>query len=106
MSDLKQIVTEFLNNNRTIAEELMHEGYFVKNWDDYDGGIPFEFKGVDSYGGEGMGEEYWTVIEVRIPNQDETALVKLNGWYASYEGADYTGWSFVQPKQKTITVYE
>ena len=107
MSNLKQTVTDFLNGNRRIAEELMQEGDYQSDWGDWEGSLPFQFKSVDSFGGEGQGDEYWIVIVVRDPtNQDETLLVKLYGWYASYNGAEYEGWQFVTPRQKTITVYD
>lgn len=107
MSKLKQTVTDFLNSNRSSASELMHEGDYQSDWGNWDEQLPFEFKSVDSFGGEGCGDECWTVIEVRDPtNQDETLLVKLYGWYASYDGADYSDWQFVTPRQKTITVYD
>ena len=108
MTNLKQTVTEFLDNSSVMAEELMHEGRYGDNsWDNWDNQLPFEFKVVDSYGGEGQGTDFWTVIQVRLPGDDsETAFVKLHGWYTSYEGADYSGWKFVEPRQKTITVYD
>ena len=107
MTNLQQTVTDFLNNNRRIAEELMQEGDYQSSWVSWDEQLPFEFKSVDSYGGEDCGSEYWTVIEVRDPtNTEETLLVKLEGWYQSYNGADYSGWKFVTPKQKSITVYD
>lgn len=108
MTNLKQTVTEFLNNSSVMAEELMYGGrYGDDGWNNWDNQLPFEFRGVDSYGGEGQGTDYWTVIQVRLPGDDsETALVKLEGWYASYEGADYNDWRFVQSRQKTITVYD
>lgn len=107
MSNLKQTVTEFLNEKQKLAEELMYEGSYSEGWDNWSGKLPFEFKGVDSYGGEGQGTDFWTVIQVRLPGDDsETAFVKLHGWYTSYEGADYNGWQFVKPRQKTITVYD
>lgn len=105
MTNFKQIVTDFLNNNRRQAEELMFSSY-PKTWDKFDD-LPFEHQELDHHGGEGEGSDYWTVIEIRDPdNHDETYMIKLQGWYASYNGAEYESWSFVQPKQKTITVYE
>ena len=106
MTNLQQVVTDFLNNNPAIAEELMLEGIYSSAWDSWDE-LPFEFRTVDAYGGEGQGDTYYTVIEVRSnPDSDETLMVKFDGWYSSYDGADYTGWRFVKPKEKTITVYE
>lgn len=105
MSNLKQTVTDFLNDNRDIAQELMQDGCFQTDWDGAD--LPFEYRCVDGHGGEGQGDDFYTVIEVRSnPDSDETLLVKLYGWYASYDGANYEGWHFATPRQKTITVYD
>lgn len=114
MSNLKQTVTDFLNANTAIAEALMRlDSWDSKEWSSDNPAwrnetvIPFQYKFVSDFGGEGMGDEYWTVIEVRDPtNPDETLLVKLYGWYASYDGSNYSDWQFVTPRQKTITVYD
>ena len=103
MTDFKQLVTDYLNDNRSVCEELMYEGGYVKDWTKEDA---FEYKGVDSHGGEGKGSDFYSVILIRNPdNHDEQYYIKFQGWYASYNGAEYEGWSFVEPKQKTITVY-
>ncbi len=59
---------------------------------------------VKSYGGENCGSDYWSVV--KFTDDTGSVLVKFQGWYSSYHGADYEDWSFVEPKQKTITVYE
>ena len=105
MTDFKQQVTDYLNSNREVCKELTYEGGYVKDWsqDDND---PFEYKGVDSYGGEDQGSDFYSVILVRnLDDHDEQYYIKFQGWYASYYGAEYDNWSFVEPKQKTITVY-
>ena len=105
MTDFKQMVTDYLNGHQAICEELMYEGGYVKDWSQEDND-PFEYKGVDSYGGEGEGSDFYSVTLVRNPdNHDEQYYIKFQGWYASYAGAEYDSWSFVEPKQKTITVY-
>ena len=104
MTDFKQMVTDYLNNNRVVCEELMYEGDYVKGWQPDK--LPFEYKGVDSYGGEDQGSDFYTVILIRNPDShDEQYYIKFQGWYASYVGAEYDSWSFVEPKQKTITIY-
>ena len=104
MTDFKQLVKDYLNSNREICEELMYDAGYVKDWKSWD--LPFEYKSVDSYGGEGQGSDFYSVILIRNPvNHDEQYHIKFQGWYASYAGAEYEGWSFVEPKQKTITVY-
>ena len=104
MTDFKQMVTDYLNNNRAVCEELMHEYDYINDWES--DGLPFEYKCVDSYGGEDQGSDFYSVILIRNPvNHDEQCHTKFQGWYASYVGAEYDSWSFVEPKQKTITVY-
>ena len=105
MTNFKQQVTEYLNNNREICKEMMYEDGYSKDWsrDDND---PFEYKGVDSYDGEDQGSDFYSVILIRNPDDhDEQYHIKFQGWYASYDGAEYHNWSFVEPKQKTITIY-
>ena len=104
MTDFKQQVTDYLNSNREICEELMYDCGFVKDWES--DSLPFEYKSVDSYGGENQGSDFYSAILIRNPdNYDEQYYIKFQGWYASYNGAEYQDWSFVEPKQKTVTVY-
>ena len=105
MTDFKQLVTDYLNGSRSICADLMYGSVYVKNWSQRNND-PFEYKGVDSHGGEGQGSDFYSVILIRNPvNHDEQYHIKFQGWYASYGGAEYEGWSFVEPKQKTITIY-
>ena len=105
MTDFKELVKDYLNNNRAICAELMYEAGYAMDWES--GGLPFEYKGVDSYGGEDQGSDFYSVLLIRNPdNHDEQYYIKFQGWYTSYAGADYDDWSFVEPKQKTITVYD
>jgi hypothetical protein len=60
---------------------------------------------VDSYGGEGKGDEYWVVFSVT--DWGVTRHFRMDGWYASYSGAEFDGdLKEVAPKQKVITVWE
>ena len=104
MTDFKQMVTDYLNISIATCEELMYDGCYAMDWRSDE--LPFEFKGVDSYGGENQGSDFYSVILIRNPdNHDEQYHIKFQGWYASYSGAEYDSWSFVEPKQKTLTVY-
>jgi len=58
----------------------------------------------DSYGGEGQGEDFWSVYS--FSNGDRTVYVKFDGWYRSYSGAYLDSWFFVEPKEKVVVVYE
>jgi len=58
---------------------------------------------VDSYGGEGQGDEYWSVYEFTL--DEEKVYVKFNGYYQSYNGSEYDAYFFVEPKEKVVTEY-
>lgn len=103
MSNTKNIVKEYLNSNKDVVEEILMDSYYYKEYTSLEG-LPFSFKCVDSYGGEGCGDNFYTVIQIQ--DDEEEIFVKLQGWYSSYNGVEYESWKFVQPKQKTITVYE
>lgn len=64
-------------------------------------GLTFEFE--DRYGGEGQGDEYWSVY--KFSRGDEVVYVKFDGWYASYNGSEFNEWYFVEPQEKVITVF-
>lgn len=55
---------------------------------------------VDHFGGEGQGDDYWTVF--RIGDR----YFRMDGWYSSYEGHEYDGeLDEVYPKEVTRTEY-
>lgn len=65
-----------------------------------------ECKEIDQYGGEDKGSDWWSVKY--FPDHD--VYMKVEGYYTSYDGADFEGgWhsacSEVKPKEKTIVVY-
>ncbi len=69
----------------------------------YSGDDLGNIKVVDSYGGEGMGDDYWMVIHF----MDHDTFVQMDGWYTSYDGGYFDSDPYlVTPKEKTITVYE
>jgi len=59
---------------------------------------------VDQYGGEGMGDEWYSVKHF----VDHDIYIKTTGFYQSHSGVEfYNGYGEeVFPKQKVITVYE
>jgi len=61
------------------------------------------FECVEQHGGEGEGEDFYTVY--KFTKGSETVFVKFQGWYQSYNGSEMTGWAFVTPKQVMVTVY-
>jgi hypothetical protein len=69
-----------------------------------DNGI--EFNHEDNFGGEGQGEDYWSVYSFKDKSTGETLYVKFDGWYQSYNGSEFDEWYFVKPKQVQVTQYE
>ena len=63
-----------------------------------------DFHHQDNYGGEGQGEDYWSVY--KFTNGKDTCYVKFDGWYQSYNGSEFTEWFFVSPVEKMVTFYE
>ena len=63
------------------------------------------FSNVASHGGEGEGEDYWSVYKFMDNTTKETVYVKFDGWYQSYNGSEFDEWYFVVPKEVLVTVY-
>lgn len=62
------------------------QGLF-EDWGTYGYDNPIQENGLtiileDSYGGEGLGEEYWIVL--KVVNGDDTQYFKVEGWYSSF----------------------
>jgi hypothetical protein len=66
----------------------------------------FEVKEVESFGGEGLGDQAHVVLSLK--NNKESFLVKIDGSYDSWDGYnwDYATAYECKPVEKTITVYE
>lgn len=63
----------------------------------------FKVRRVDSYGGEGQGDDYWMVLEVEF--SDVVKAFELSGYYASYDGGYYENIKEVKPVDKVVTVW-
>lgn len=61
-------------------------------------------KFIESFGEDGEGNQYWHILEIRHKN-DTSLLVKLDGYYTSYIGSEYSEWFFVKPIQVMVTQY-
>lgn len=59
-------------------------------------GLNIDYEHVDNYGGEGEGEDYWSVY--KFTHGTDIVYVKFSGSYQSYSGSDYDEWFFVVPK--------
>jgi hypothetical protein len=61
-----------------------------------------EIKEVDSFGGEGQGDQYWKVFH--LPKIDR--YLQIYGYYASHYGHEWNSIFIVVPKEKTIIEWE
>ncbi len=68
--------------------------------------LGYEVDSVDSYGGDWPGEEYWGVFSVT--KDDVVTHFKLNGWYASFAGAEMESgpMGFFEVKKVPVQTYE
>lgn len=67
-------------------------------------GKGIDFENVDSHGGEGEGEDYWSVYKF-FKRGENPVFVKFQGWYQSYNGSEFDEWFFVEPKEVMVTRY-
>lgn len=88
------------NNNED--DEHWHEG--VKDFTERCQSLCVNYSHEDNTGGEGQGDEYWSIYKF-FDAEGHECFVKFDGYYASYSGSDYSDFFFVEPKEKTITVY-
>lgn len=75
--------------------EIQNDSSILKEW----GG-----EIVEDFGGEGKGD----TVRIVVHFKEGDLYVKAEGYYASYDGSDWSSseWEEVRPKEKTITVYE
>lgn len=80
-----------------------HDGFAQIYQNRFGEEIKVEF--VERYGGEEQGSDYWSVFKF-ISKTGVELYVKFDGYYQSYCGAEFQGYFEVEPKEKTIIVYE
>lgn len=63
-------------------------------------GVKFEVE--DEFGGEGKGDHMHTVL--KVTKNDNTAYIKFDAYYSSYDGGDFGDYDFdlVEPYEKTV----
>lgn len=116
MQNLKQKVKEFLENEGDYGSlpKTMFSSEYPEEDSKWNGdfenavlakadelGIRVNF--IDNFGGEGQGEDYWAVYS--FTDSDNVVYVQFDGWYASYNGSEYSEWFFVEPKQVVVTQF-
>lgn len=92
--------------NEFFQQEMddVHRKYDSDEVSEFKASCEFNFMNVAHHGGEGEGEDYWTVYS--FTDNKDTVYVKFQGWYQSYNGAELTEWKFVQPVERMVTFYE
>lgn len=112
--DLLQVVKSLLSDSSTDIQSSMFNEDFSVEFSKWDSDEESEFKSkaqflgidmesVDHYGGEGQGEEYWTVW--KFTKGTEEVYFKFQGYYQSYDGATYNEYILVEPKEVLVTQY-
>ena len=114
MTTLNELVKELLDNNIDIQRSFFEsdhpqkskylvvgdlEDVFLDRADDI--GVTFEH--MANHGGEGDGDQYWSVY--KFHKGSDSVFVKFNGSYASYDGSCYDEWYFVQGKVVEVVEY-
>jgi len=66
-------------------------------------GLNINYEHVDNHGGEGEGDDYWSVY--KFTHGTDSVYVKFSGSYQSYHGSDYDEWFFVVPKAVEVTQF-
>lgn len=66
----------------------------------------YVIKKEDHYGGEGKGDEYWSVFSVT--RSGETKYFKIHGWYASHHGPSINGdaYDFFEVEKIPVQTYK
>jgi hypothetical protein len=108
---LKDTIKEFLDStsDSDLQSAFFHEEIDCGYSDDDELGDELRnksvaFECVEQHGGEGEGEDFYTVY--KFTKGDETVFVKFQGWYQSYNGSEMTGWAFVTPKTVEVVIYD
>jgi hypothetical protein len=115
MTNLKEVVQGLLQNADSDIIQKFFDSEMQDETTSWDSADIIEFKttvqlkgismeNVDQHGGEGEGEQYWSVY--KFTKEGQNVFVKFNGWYQSYNGSEFTDWFFVEPKDRVVTFYE
>lgn len=114
-AQLEEIInSKLFREQYCTPEQFMREGDEVPtpqdieaNPDDYSDEFKEEFKKlgafelVDSFGGEGQGDDYWSVFHFK----DHDVYIQFDGWYRSYNGSKYNDMFEVKPVEVVVTQY-
>ena len=104
---LNLYIIDFLNENNNTCKHLMWEDS-TEEFEELITKLGVGISSVDSYGGEGQGQEFWSVIKFfEIDNKEKPFMhIRFNGWYASYHGSEYTDFDIVEEKEIMTTIWD
>lgn len=96
MKKLSKEIIELLSENMSDAADGPEWAGDESVWKDP---IFANFKIAEEahYGGEGKGEEYWTVYKLTDKSTKDDYFVKFDGYYMSYDGTTWQSVSQVKP---------
>lgn len=81
-----------------LIESLFHDEF---SWSYKPSDIPapdgWTCEKVDSYGGEGQGETYYTVY--KFSKEEQEVYIYFDGWYQSYHGSEFSEYFEVVPQE-------
>ena len=115
MKTYRKLIKELEEANVTpqIFCEVVQDNYYPEDEEDEDEKGPskeavqkiigkYEIK--EEKGGEGEGEHWSLVVFLK----EHDVYIRVDAYYQSYEGTDFSDSDFeeVKPKTKTVTVYE
>lgn len=96
MTEFETTLQNFFNSNKDLAPEFMHGDHYEFVQDDHPELTDVKFDLKDNYGGEDMGAEYYSVWQ--FTKGSEVVFIRFDGYYSSYNGADYQDFKFVKPQ--------
>lgn len=108
---IKEIVTKVLTSYEEFVDTELFYGDFRQEASKHDSASDTAFKQelydaelvvefVQQFGGEGQGEQFWSVY--KFTKGSEFCHVMFDGYYASYDGASFHEWGFVEPKEVMV----
>jgi hypothetical protein len=108
VADLKEAIASSTNDWSSAASEMFHgnvPGDYYEIMPELKA-LGFEFFEEDHHGGEGQGDQYWSVI--KITRNEEVAFIRFYGWYASFAGAEmsHSADEFTEVKKVPVESYE
>ena len=97
------VIESFFGSDAPVIDKWTDEGSETELFVNTAKGLNIEYEYVTCHGGEGEGEDYWSVF--KFTQGAESVYVKFSGSYQSYSGSDYDEWFFVDPKVVEVTQF-